>query len=133
MKALDTNVLIRFLVRDDEEMARKTCDLLEHVQIRKERLLIPTPVLLETFWVLQSYYSFTRTDILDVVEKLAGLPALEFEQASLPWKFLEVGRATRLDLADILIGVSARARGCEVTLTFDKKAGRSDLFEILGQ
>jgi predicted nucleic-acid-binding protein len=40
-----------------------------------------------------------------------------------------MGQASTLDLPDILIGLQARALGADITLTFDKKAARSDLFE----
>ena len=129
MKAVDTNVLIRFLVGDEQEMMQKVCDLFEQAQERRERLLITTPVLLEVFWVLQTSYDFGRADILDAVETLAALPALEFERNFLPENLVECGRGTNLDLADILIGLSARAQGCETTLSFDKRALRSNLFE----
>lgn len=57
MKALDTNVLIRFLVQDDVNQADK---LFSKAEQNKEVLFVPLLVVLEVIWVLQSAYSVTR-------------------------------------------------------------------------
>jgi predicted nucleic-acid-binding protein len=53
MIAVDTNVLVRFLVRDDAEQASRADSL-----IRSEEIWISKTVLLETEWVLRSLYAF---------------------------------------------------------------------------
>jgi len=63
MKALDTNVLIRFLVQDDVNQADKVIQLFSKAEQNKEVLFVPLLVVLEVIWVLQSAYSVTREDI----------------------------------------------------------------------
>ena len=57
MIALDTNVIIRFLVRDDEKQAKTVYARLKKAEATRERLFIPLLVLLETIWVLDSAYN----------------------------------------------------------------------------
>jgi predicted nucleic-acid-binding protein len=56
---------------------------------------------------------------------------LIFEKADAVQEFIDTGRKLKLDLSDILIGTAAKNSGCETLLTFDLKAAKSDLFELL--
>ncbi len=60
MKALDTNVLVRFLVQDDEIQASKVDQLFASAEQGKETLFIPLLVVLELIWVLQSAYGVQK-------------------------------------------------------------------------
>ena len=129
MKALDTNTLVRFLVGDDESMKATVDAVLEDASQRGETLYVTGYVFLETLWVLRAVYKYSRQDILDAMEALTMMPVLEFDSACPIRELFEIARKTTFDLADILIGLAARERGCETTLTLDKKAAQSELFE----
>lgn len=129
MKALDTNVIVRFLVRDDPAMTDRARQVFEHARDTDAPLLISNLVLLETLWVLGSTYRFSRQAILDAMDRLQSLPGVRFDSHEVIREFLRLGRSTSFDLADILIGLAAKQQGCETTLTLDKKAAQSELFE----
>ncbi|MCX7011175.1 MAG: type II toxin-antitoxin system VapC family toxin [Candidatus Sumerlaeota bacterium] len=131
MKALDTNVLIRFLVGDDRMMMEKSQRLMEKAELEGERLLVTSPVILEVLWVLGSGYGYARPDILDAMERLMALSVLEFEHVDLMASLISQGRSKSLGLADLLIGLSGKTKGCKATMTFDRKASSTDLFEIV--
>ena len=59
MIALDTNVLVRFLVKDDEQQAELVRVLFMEAEQRKEPLLVPLLVVLELIWVLESVYEIS--------------------------------------------------------------------------
>ena len=129
MKALDTNVLIRFLVRDDPARAAKVDQLFDEAQERGRSFLVTLPVVLEIIWVLRTGYMIPRTDILDTLEKLTMMPIITFDPACPIHELVEIARNSSLDLPDIAIGLSARNAGCETTLTLDRKAAQSELFQ----
>ena len=52
MKALDTNILVRFLIQDDEPQSKTVFDLFSNAERQKESFFISTLVVLETIWVL---------------------------------------------------------------------------------
>jgi predicted nucleic-acid-binding protein len=132
VKALDTNVLVRFLVNDDKKMAAKAVQLLNRAHDRGDQFFVSTPVLLEMLWVLRAVYGLSRKDILDAYEKLTSMPVLQFESSDLVHAFVHTGGATGLDLSDILIGLHHKDLGCDKTLTLDKGAAKYDLFESVG-
>jgi len=131
VKALDTNVIVRFLLSDDQAQGRRVKALLERAEGTAERFLVSTPTILETIWVLSAVYEFTRSEVLQALELLLQMPILEFENYELVQELIHLGRATRADLPDLLIGLSGKACGCEVTLTFEKGLAQTALFERL--
>ena len=85
MKALDTNILVRFLVRDDTSMAARVDQLLDAANTRGNSFFVSLPVVLELLWVLKSGYKRSRPDILDAVEKRSLMPVLTFHPACSAW------------------------------------------------
>jgi len=79
MKALDTNVLVRFLVRDDEKQATLVHGLFKQAEREKQKLFVPILVMLEMIWVLESVYSIPRDKILDALQSLLLMPVLSFD------------------------------------------------------
>jgi predicted nucleic-acid-binding protein len=131
MKALDTNVLVRFLVRDDEQQSEAVYRKFKQTEADKEVLFIPALVVLEAVWVLESVYEATRQEILDSIDQLLLMPILEFEVQSAIRSFVSSARENKTDLSDLLIAHSARFAGCECVITFDKRASNLELFELL--
>ncbi len=70
MIAVDTNVIVRFLVRDDEKQAQTVRRRLKQAENNRERLLIPLLVVLETIWVLESAYGKTRHEIVSSIRDM---------------------------------------------------------------
>jgi len=131
MKALDTNVLVRFLVRDNEQQAETIYRIFKQVESDKEVLFVPLLVVLETIWVLESVYNIPRQEIIDSINELVLMPILEFEAQSAILSFVSSALETKMDLSDLLIANSARFSGCECVLTFDKSTSNFGLFELL--
>lgn len=131
MKALDTNILVRFLVRDDEQQANAVYRRFKKAEIERESLFVPLVVVLETIWVLESVYEVTRPEILDSIDELLLMPILEFESQSAIRGFVSSVRETETELTDLLIASSAGYSGCECVITFDRRASRFRLFELL--
>ncbi len=131
MKALDTNVLVRYLVADDKDMATRALRLLQDAQTSGESYLVTTLVLLETLWVLRTKYGLGRQDIRETVLKLENLSGVTFENQELIRKFLHHAADSVLELADLLIAIQANECGAQTVLTFDRKASRSPLFEAV--
>ena len=113
MKALDTNVLIRFLVRDEKRQAEAVYKTFKQAESDNELLFIPLLVLLETVWVLESVYKIKRQDVLDSIYALLLMPILEFESQSTIMSFVSSARETKTELSDLLIAHSAKSAGCE--------------------
>jgi len=82
MRFLDTNLLIRYFTRDDEEKAQKVLDLLKRVERNEERVITSSLVIFETVFTLQSFYKVPREKIKELVSpilELRGLKLLDKE------------------------------------------------------
>lgn len=131
MKALDTNVLIRFLTKDDEQQAETIYRLFKQAESGKKEFWVSLLVVLETLWVMESVYEIPRQEILDAINELLLMPILKFEAKSAIQDLVASGRESDLDLSDILIAHSAKFSGCECVLTFDKRASNFGFFELV--
>ena len=131
MKALDTNVLVRFLVRDDKRQAETIYRVFKKAESDREVFFVPLLVVLETVWVLESVYKIPRQEMIDSINELILMPILKFETQSAILNFVSSARETKMDLSDLLIAHSAKFSGCECVLTFDKRASNFRLFELL--
>ncbi len=131
MRALDTNALVRFLLKDDERQAETIYRIFKQAESDKEVLFVPLLVVLETVWVLDSVYVIPRQEIIDSINELLLMPILEFEKQPAIQSFISSARETKMDLSDLLIAHSAKFSGCECVLTFDKRASNFGLFELL--
>jgi len=84
MKALNTNIRIRFLTGDDALQAKRAYRLFKNAESGKTELFVPLLVVLERIWVLESVYEVSRAKILDAISDLILMPVLKFEhQATL--------------------------------------------------
>ena len=131
MKAIDTNILIRFLVGDDEMQTKKVYSILKKAESEKKDLFVPLLVVLEMIWVLESVYDISRTEILDSISDLLLMPIFKFDQQSALQQLVHSAQGNKYDLSDLLIAHSAKVNGCEAVITFDKKASKFKLFELV--
>ena len=119
MIALDTNVLIRFLVEDDEAQSRRATKLIEGAVARDEQLFISDIVMCETVWVLSSAYRFSRAEIVDALSQLLRARSVVFSSTDSIARALDAYRKESGDFADYLIREHARSAGAETVATFD--------------
>ena len=124
MIAIDTNVLLRYLLRDDEAQAEQA----RHVIEGGERVLITDVVLAETMWTLAGRrYRATRADLTDLINNLLQDANLRFEDGEVVWSALQAYRRTEADFADALSVCKAEKQAAEgdefsVVYTFDDVA-----------
>jgi predicted nucleic-acid-binding protein len=121
MIALDTNVLVRFLVEDDEQQSRRAAKLIEHALTRGDEIFVSNIVICETVWVLTSAYGFTRAEVVDVLTRLTRARSVVFTSSDQLVRALQAYRDGKGDFADYLIRETARSAGAESVATFDRK------------
>ena len=124
MLGIDTNVLVRFLVRDDEAQFDKARKLIKREVAAGRRVFISHLVLLETEWVLRSRYALPKNQIIDAVSGLLGAADVQFEDEASVEEAVFIWKDAAAGFADCLIGSKNRRLGCRATATFDLKASR---------
>jgi predicted nucleic-acid-binding protein len=131
MKALDTNVLVRYLVQDDPAQGRRAAAYIEGASSAGDQILIGNIVLCETIWVLDSAYGYSKSDIEGAIEKLLQSATFQFEAKDLVLSAFDDYLSGRFDFADCLIGRIHASFGCERTVTFDTALRKLPTFQLL--
>jgi predicted nucleic-acid-binding protein len=124
---LDTNVLLRYLVRDEPTQTARATRELE----RDERFLIGSVVLCELVWVLDAGYGFSRAEIGGALEKILATAQFEIEGKDLALGALDDFRDSPADFSDCLVGRRNRAAGAAETVTFDRSLRGLEGFRLL--
>ncbi|MGB9429123.1 MAG: type II toxin-antitoxin system VapC family toxin [Gammaproteobacteria bacterium] len=130
MIGLDTNILVRYLVRDDAKQAVIAGKLIETRCTDASPGFVSQLVLAELFWVLTRGYEYPKALLVGVLTKLLTASELEIEDSTNAWTALRAYESGNADFADYLIGLCARSTGCETTYTFDKRAAKSGLHTL---
>lgn len=118
MIGLDTNILIRYLTKDDEAQWRQATQLIQS----SEQCFIANIVLCEMVWVLRGEpYQYSKDEILTTLEAMLQSPTFEFENRSAVYQAMQRTKKGRADFSDYLIGAISLQAGSGETVTFDRK------------
>jgi predicted nucleic-acid-binding protein len=122
MLGVDTNVLVRFLVRDDEAQFEKARKLIKREVAAGRCVFVNQLVLLETEWVLRSRFSLPKNRIVEAISGLLDAADVQFEDEPAVEEALFTWKDSTADFADCLIGARNRRLGCRATASFDANA-----------
>ena len=124
MLGIDTNVLVRFLLRDDEAQFQKANKLIQWEVTAGRGVLVSQLVLLETEWVLRSRYGFSKIQLLEVIASSLDTRDIQLEDEQSVEEAIYQWKEANADFADCLIAARHRRLGCSATATLDARAGK---------
>jgi predicted nucleic-acid-binding protein len=122
MLGVDTNVLVRYLIRDDRPQYEKARRLIDREVAKGEPVLVSLLVLLETEWVLRSRYKLAKAEVVTAFSALLDTADLAFEDEPSVENAVYSWKDSAADFADCLIEARNRRLGCRATATFDGRA-----------
>jgi predicted nucleic-acid-binding protein len=130
--AIDTNVLVRLLVQDDETQFAAARRVVEDAAQAEEPVLIMLCALLETEWVLRSRYKLDKASISGAFARLLESGDVEFEHEPTVEEALHLwSQSPRADFADCLLSARAVHLGRSRFMTFDVGASKLPRAELL--
>lgn len=118
---IDTNLLIRYLVNDDSRKAQLVDTLLKKAGKGEVNILMPSIIVAELVWVLESFYRMETGDIAELVDSILNTPGLTVSDDSIVRSALKRYRTKGVDLVDAWIAAFAQEKGASEIHTFDKK------------
>jgi predicted nucleic-acid-binding protein len=130
MIGVDTNVILRYIVRDDEEQAAKA-DRLFRARTADDPAFVSSIVLCELIWVLRRVYSYDRAAVCNVLEQILFTEGFAVSNRTAILAAFISYQSGHIDFADCLLGLLNRDVGCSTTVTFDEIAGTLPEFEML--
>lgn len=128
MIGLDTNVVVRYLTKDDQAQWQKAVEVID----RSESCFISNVVLCEIVWVLKGKpYKYSQATIMQVLGLMLQSPKFEFENKSIIYQAIALTKQGTADFADYLIGAVNHHHRCIHTVTFDRKLKTVKRFQLL--
>jgi len=131
MPALDTNVLVRYVVRDDGAQHAAAKRLIARCVAEGAPLFVPLTVMLEFEWVLRASFGYLKDDVLQVLSSLFSAAELSFESERALEVALQLYREGSADFADCLHIALATAAGEQPLWTLDTGAAKAIGAELL--
>ena len=113
MILLDTNYILRFLLKDDEEMYQKAKTI-----ITGNRCFIDNAVLAEVVFVLLKVYKVPKSDIRNTLEKFISFGNIILNSKDTIMRALKIFDESNLDFVDAILCATSREYSVK---TFDKK------------
>ena len=130
MAALDTNVLVRYLVSDDKKQFKVAKEFIEG-SASDGNLFVPISVVIELEWVLRSLYDLDKDSMLELFSRLLESSELKFQEEPSLEIALSLYSENNTDFADCLHAASAFTYGYTPLMSFDRNASRLDEVELL--
>ncbi len=118
---IDTNLLVRYLTGNDPRKAKAVDNLLSKAEMGELKILVPSIVIAELVWVLESFYQMHSTEIAKLIEAVLNTPGIEVTEKSIIATTLKLYRTKDIDLIDAWIIEFAKDRGIKTIYTFDRK------------
>jgi predicted nucleic-acid-binding protein len=133
MAALDTKVLVRYIVQDDPAQYAAAKRLISRCVAEGQTLFVPVTVVLELEWVLRSNFEFAKDDVLRTLSSLLSAAELAFESERGLEVALQMFRTGSADFADCLHVALAAQAGEAPLWTFDNGAAKVSGAQLLGK
>ena len=129
MIGLDTNVLVRYITQDDPQQCAKVDALFENQLSQENSAVISKIVLSELTWVLSHAYGYSREQIALVIQQMLITQEFVIEDSENAIKALQDYQSGKAGFADYFLAQTHLAMGAKHTVSFDKKALKSNLFQ----
>jgi predicted nucleic-acid-binding protein len=123
MIGVDTNVLLRLFVNDNEAQ-HKAAQAFFGRRSAGDPAFISSIVLAELVRALSKRYGYPWDHIIGLVDGIISSTDFTVEQSDIVGRAVEYCRGTNSSLTDVLVSLLASARGCERTMTFDRDAAK---------
>jgi predicted nucleic acid-binding protein len=117
---VDTNILVRHLTGDPEDMARRATRYLATAR----ELLLADLIVAETVYVLDSFYEVPRDQVAEAIRSLIGFDPIICVDPALLLRAVEVYETDRLDFAEAYLVACAESTEVGRVVSFDKAIDR---------
>jgi len=117
---IDTNVFIRFLVADNERMARECRKLFQKIEQGKVKAETDLIVITEVIWVLTSFYKIKKTEVVKYIALLLEVKNLLIKDETIINKALDIFQEKNVDFIDAFCASFALKRNINYLCSYDK-------------
>ncbi len=132
MRGLNTDIILRYLTRDDDEKAARCLELLRRAERGEEELFLPEAILTEAVSVLSSrrLYALPRERVRDLLAAVVGLRGVRMPDKAVCLEALDLYGETELDFEDALMVAHLRALGADGLYSYGLHFDGTDLERV---
>ena len=116
---LDTNIIIRFLVGDNEEHLAKSTEYFEQIELGSMEVDILSDVLMEAFFVLTKFYKLPKIEVISDLKTILSFEGVVNKDKVILFEALSIIENKNIDFVDALICAKCKFQNYE-KLSFDK-------------
>jgi len=116
---LDTNIIIRFLVGDNEEHLEKSTKYFEQIEQGSMKVEILSDVLMEAFFVLTKFYKLLKREVISDLKVILSFEGVVNRNKIILFEALSIIENKNIDFVDALICAKCRFQNYD-KLSFDK-------------
>ncbi len=116
---LDTNIIIRFLVGDNEEHLAKSTQYFEQIELGSMEVEILSDVLMEAFFVLTKFYKLPKIEVISDLKTILSFEGVVNKDKVILFETLSIIENKNIDFVDALICAKCKFQNYE-KLSFDK-------------
>ncbi len=116
---LDTNIIIRFLVGDNEEHLAKSTEYFEQIELGSMEVEILSDVLMEAFFVLTKFYKLPKIEVISDLKTILSFEGVVNKDKVILFETLSIIENKNIDFVDALICAKCKFQNYE-KLSFDK-------------
>ena len=131
MTSIDTNVIVRYLVGDDAEQAEAARALLDGLTLADPGFIC-REVVIETAWVLERSYRFTRARVAEALMDLTASDSLVVENSDDVAAAAYLYRQGGAGFSDLMVLSAAERAGATPLYTFDRRLARMEGAVLVG-
>lgn len=131
MIGIDTNVLLRLLIRDNDAQVRAAEKVIAAHCSAEEPGFVSRIVIVEVVWALRGFYNYDRAQVAASIRALLNISEIEVESAEEIHRAIADFEGSSAGFADCLLARTNESAGCEHTVTFDRKAAKLGGFKLL--
>jgi predicted nucleic-acid-binding protein len=129
MIGVDTNILVRFITRDDAEQTACVLSLFEQHKGASQSIYINAITLCELVWVLNRGHHYAKSQIISALDLLFLIDEFKLEHSVSVQEAFVLYKTGIADFSDYILFCINKNHGCAVTYSFDKKAVNESLFK----
>ena len=123
---MDTNILLRYFTRDDEEKAQRVLQLLLRVERGEEKAITSSLVIFETVFTLQKFYKVSRMHIKDLILPLIALKGLQLPDKHIYQRAFDLYISKNISFADAYNAAYMIAKGVPHVYSWDRDFDKID-------
>ncbi len=127
---LDTNVLLRILIKDDASQLQKITDFFDK-ETSCTKLIVNSVIICEAIWVLESGYKYSKSQISSIIATVLHMEQFYILDRYSVEQSLSLYLESDLDFSDAIIAFINLERNADFNITFDKKAAKTSVYRLI--